>query len=152
MWMVCENGGESLRTVILRHDLPDGSHHFDWLLANDAAGSLPLTTWRCSRRVDELGTAESMPAERLGDHRPIYLDYVGPVSGDRGHVSRVVTGHFTLNSATPDCMEIDVAWRHETAILTQTLSLARRNGENWIVTCAQASRHQRTRTEGAHHG
>ena len=31
-------------------------------------------------------------AERLPDHRRIYLDYQGPVSGDRGHVQQAAKG------------------------------------------------------------
>ncbi len=37
----------------------------------------------------------------LPDHRREYLDYEGPVSGDRGHVRRVAAGSFELLRDTP---------------------------------------------------
>lgn len=33
---------------------------------------------------------------RLADHRPAYLDYEGPVSGERGSVERIESGTFEL--------------------------------------------------------
>jgi hypothetical protein len=92
------------RTVVLRHDLPTGQWHYDWLLqrAVDPAG--PLTTFR----IGELPTSpgvESLPAERLPDHRPVYLEYEGPVSGDRGTVSRVLSGTCSWHADTPAFVE-----------------------------------------------
>ena len=40
-------------------------------------------------------------AERLADHRPHYLDYEGPLSGDRGAVTRWDAGHYELESQSP---------------------------------------------------
>ena len=50
-----------------------------------------LVTWQLS---DEPVDASSLPipARSIGDHRKAYLDYEGPVSGDRGHVKRVDGG------------------------------------------------------------
>ena len=42
------------QTVILQHDLPDGTSHFDWLLAVDAKGSGPLVSFRVKERPDLL--------------------------------------------------------------------------------------------------
>jgi hypothetical protein len=92
------------RTVVLRHDLPDGQWHYDWLLqrATDPAG--PLTTFR----IGELPTfpgVECLPAQRLPDHRHAYLDYEGPVSGDRGTVARVLSGTCSWHADTPGFVE-----------------------------------------------
>jgi hypothetical protein len=38
--------------------------------------------------------ASTVEAERLPDHRLAYLDYEGPVSGDRGSVRRLDVGTF----------------------------------------------------------
>ena len=79
----------ALRYVILRHEGID-EPHFD-LMFETSSGSA-LATWRC----------ESWPIEttaalvRLPDHRRAYLDYEGPISGDRGHVTRVTTGFYRL--------------------------------------------------------
>lgn len=44
-----------------------------------------LRTWRL---LEEPGMGKVIAAEPLGDHRKIYLDYEGPLSGDRGRVRR----------------------------------------------------------------
>src|SRR5262245_25239921 len=84
--------GDGRRTVVLRHDLPAGSHHFDWMLASDAAGQAPLITFRLETPPWTIGPRQSTSAKRIADHRPGYLDYQGPVSGDRGSVRRVGQG------------------------------------------------------------
>ncbi|MCC6678540.1 MAG: hypothetical protein IT436_15510 [Phycisphaerales bacterium] len=77
------------RTVLLLHRLPEGSSHYDWLTQVDPGG--PLLAFRVTDRIDlpEIGRFR---AQRLPDHRPAYLDYEGPVSGNRGTVERVAAG------------------------------------------------------------
>ena len=74
------------RYVILEHDHP--VLHWDFMLESGGA----LRTWRLESppRPDEAvsGTASF-------DHRLHYLDYEGPVSGDRGCVKRWDFGEFT---------------------------------------------------------
>lgn len=88
-------------TVFLRHELPDGSAHVDWLIAPPQDGSEPddrvLMTWRISEKVaarlrSGVEPVVEFEAIRLPDHRFRYLDYEGPVSGERGAVSRVSVG------------------------------------------------------------
>lgn len=74
--------------ALLLHELPDGSSHFDWMLARDETG--PLVTFRVADRID-LGVP-AFAATRLADHRRIYLTYEGEVSGGRGRVRRVAQG------------------------------------------------------------
>jgi len=93
---------ERFPTVLLRHDLPDGSHHFDWLLAQDGDG--PLLTFRLDRDIS-LDT-EAFEAERLADHRRVYLAYEGEISGGRGSVARVVQGHCSIRSRTEDLIRL----------------------------------------------
>ena len=71
------------RFVILEHDWPQ--RHFDILLE---AGDV-LRSWRISTEptLDKIHQARVQP-----DHRKFYLDYEGPVSNDRGNVSRWDTG------------------------------------------------------------
>ena len=73
------------RFAILRHDHP--FLHWDLLLE---AGPVALT-WRLLRPPLQ---RELIAAESLPDHRLLYLDYEGPVSGDRGSVRRVAGGQF----------------------------------------------------------
>lgn len=55
----------------------------------------------------ELGSgASSVPAIRLADHRLAYLEYEGPLSGDRGSVNRVEGGTYKLLERTDSRWEI----------------------------------------------
>lgn len=90
------------RAVLLRHDLPDGSSHYDWMI--ERAGNA-LITFRTSARVDQGGVG-GFEAERIDDHRGAYVTYEGPVSGGRGTVSRVATGELTVAEAPPAAMLI----------------------------------------------
>ncbi len=74
------------RFVILHHQVADGEH-WDLMLERGDV----LLTWQLAREpVDR--SSLPIPAKRLADHRKGFLDYEGPVSGDRGHVRRVDTG------------------------------------------------------------
>jgi hypothetical protein len=75
------------RFVILEHDWP--TRHWDLLLE---AGEV-LKAWRL---FDEPKIEKNIPAERNADHRLVYLDYEGPVSGDRGSVKRWAVGRYEM--------------------------------------------------------
>lgn len=78
------------RFVILYHT-GYGAVHWDLML--EEAGS--LATWRLYRDPCGLGT-EGWELFPIGEHRPAYLDYEGPLSGDRGKVRRVSSGTYEL--------------------------------------------------------
>jgi hypothetical protein len=80
------------RFVILRHQTQQGEH-FDCMLELGGV----LKTWSLPRRP-ELGVEIS--GEALPDHRIEYLDYEGPISGDRGAVSRWEYGTYTPDLCT----------------------------------------------------
>jgi hypothetical protein len=73
------------RFAILAHDSP--IPHWDLFLETGAV----LQTWRL---LGELTPGVATPAEAIAEHRLLYLDYEGPVSGDRGRVTRVDAGTF----------------------------------------------------------
>ena len=80
-----------LRYVVLHHvgiDVP----HFDIMLEREPADSPGLRTFRSPAWPIESET----PLTELPDHRRAYLDYEGPVSGDRGSVTRVEAGEYSL--------------------------------------------------------
>jgi hypothetical protein len=59
-----------------------------------ALGELP-SGWRdMNDSALSFSASNSVDAERLADHRLTYLDYEGPVSGDRGSVRRLDAGTF----------------------------------------------------------
>jgi hypothetical protein len=63
------------RFVVQQHEVRVGDVHFDLMIEDGAA----LVTF-------QLATAPPARGRRSFDHRPAYLDYEGPISGDRGVV------------------------------------------------------------------
>lgn len=80
------------RFVVLKHRMPDGSEHFDWMLELGESRS-PDDRTLLTFRTDGVPTEdESFDAERIGDHRALYLAYEGEIDGGRGRVTRLVAG------------------------------------------------------------
>jgi hypothetical protein len=90
------------RYVILEHTGTASykpGRHWDLMLQ---AGEC-LRTWE----LDRIPTAVSLAqAVSLPDHRPDYLDYQGPIAGDRGTVWRWDWGDYQTVRETP--LEIDI--------------------------------------------
>jgi hypothetical protein len=80
------------RFVVLQHDWP--RLHWDLMLENGAN----LRTWRLSEVPHP---RHPIALVRLPPHRSIYLDYEGPVSGNRGTVKRVLWGTYQPVPAPP---------------------------------------------------
>lgn len=98
-----------LPTVLLRHVLPDGSSHFDWMFAPDASPACSLVTFRVDQPIHH-PEVDLFDAEMIGRHRRDYLAYEGPVSGGRGRVERVATGWIRIDELTDACIRVRVAW------------------------------------------
>ncbi len=82
------------RFVILTHDHP----HWHWDLLLERPGQELLQTWRLEQPPSP---GIIIQAEALPDHRRLYLDYEGPISGNRGKVARWDSGEFSELSRTP---------------------------------------------------
>lgn len=98
---------EKRRFVVLRHEgsakYKPGLH---WDLMFESGES--LRSWA----LTELPVAgREIEAERLPDHRLAYLDYEGPISGDRGSVGRWDSGDFELISESPEEWVLAIAGR-----------------------------------------
>jgi hypothetical protein len=90
------------RFVVLRHELPADSQrslHWDLMLERDGV----LLTWALA---EEPTLGKAISAVRLADHRLAYLDYEGPVSGDRGTVTRWDAGEYVALSQ--DAVELQI--------------------------------------------
>lgn len=73
------------RFVLLEHRW--AGIHWDLMLEREGV----LATWA----LDEpIAPGVGHRARRLADHRLVYLDYQGPISGDRGSVRRLDRGTF----------------------------------------------------------
>jgi hypothetical protein len=68
------------RYVILQHELAEG-RHWDFLVESGEK----LKSWALAAPP---AVGEAVDCDTLPDHRPMYLDYEGPISGDRGNVIR----------------------------------------------------------------
>lgn len=89
------------RFVVLWHQLPTGharATHWDFMLEENGA----LQTWALKHSPRR---GMSIEAIQLPNHRLDYLDYQGPVSGDRGHVTRFDEGTFTWRPH-PSALEV----------------------------------------------
>ena len=76
------------RFAVLRHDSPRGTH-WDFLLEMGSA----LRTWALPQAPEP---GAELICEVLPDHRLAYLDYEGPVSGQRGSVARWDRGTYEV--------------------------------------------------------
>jgi hypothetical protein len=100
------------RYVILEHDHP--SLHWDFMLE---AGEV-LRTWRLAAPPTP---GASVPAAPVFDHRLLYLDYEGPISGGRGVVHRWDAGVFDWLQDRAGCLvvQLDGARLHAVARLEE---------------------------------
>lgn len=90
------------RFAVLEHDHPQ--RHWDLLLEDGPA----CRTWRLSAPLEPQVDIE---AEAIADHRLMYLDYEGPVSGGRGRVAQWDAGTFAWQTDSPERIAVDLAGR-----------------------------------------
>lgn len=109
--------------VILEHDYP--SLHWDLMLESGDV----LRTWRLAAppQPNTMVAATSAP-----DHRRLYLDYEGPVAGDRGCVVRWDHGTFAWQRITSDYLTAKL----NGVRLHGTIILKRADAEEWLLTLA----------------
>src|SRR5262245_3839889 len=96
------------RFVLLEHDHP--ARHWDLLFEVGAV----LWAWRLQAPP---APGVTVAAERSFDHRLLYLDYEGPVSGGRGTVRRQAHGEYAWREQGPDRLIADVTGPHLTGAL-----------------------------------
>ncbi len=110
------------RFVILHHQVA-GGEHWDLMLERGEV----LLTWQLPHEPVNSSTLP-MPASRIGDHRKAFLEYEGPISRDRGQVSRVDAGTVDFEEATPSRYKFTLAGGR----LCGRFSLAA-DAEGWIL-------------------
>lgn len=91
--------------------MSDGSSHIDWMIAQDGADDKrDLVTYRLESRLDKVNIGQSIHAERIADHRWAYLEYEGPISDNRGAVSRVAKGVITSQKRDESIWRMEICW------------------------------------------
>ena len=92
--------------VILYHELPVGLprvSHWDLMLRDGDR----LLTWALD--ADPLTESQAM-GQRLPDHRLEYLQFEGPISGNRGSVTRIASGTFRwLNARSASAWQVELS-------------------------------------------
>ena len=114
------------RFAVLRHESPQGLH-WDLLLQMGQE----LKTWALPRPPE---SGVEMACEALPDHRPVYLDYEGPVSGDRGTVARWDQGTYRLQHESDSELVVELAGQR--LIGRAVLSRAPEDPQRWRFTFA----------------
>jgi len=110
---------DHLRYVILRHaGVPEP--HFDLMFESTPGGE--LMTWRSL----EWPITQETNLTRLAEHRRAYLDYEGPISNDRGHVTRVAAGTCQIDWQAPGEGAIRIG--------DQSIALQLLKGDHWLAT------------------
>ncbi len=105
------------RFAILDHDHP--FRHWDFLLE---AGER-LRAWRLLAAPVR---GQTINAEPLPDHCPHYLDYEGPIAGERGQVARWDGGTFRWVSDGNDEVRVQLSGGRIAGVVT-----LRRNANRW---------------------
>lgn len=133
------------RFALLWHDCPaeyNEGPHWDLMLERPGVElEQRLATWSlrtlpgiwCERLgLEVLGSMDQVIAIALPDHRATYLDYEGPVSGDRGEVTQVASGGIAWNTLGDQKIEVNVA---ATSVLAGGILLEKSRPENaWTLT------------------
>src|SRR5262245_50341727 len=119
------------RYVILEHDHP--GLHWDFMLETGGV----LLTWRLAAPPEP---EILIPALALADHRLQYLDYEGPVSGNRGLVKRWDAGTFSWLEQEAERIVVRLTGQK----LAGTACLQQQGEEKWSLSFTTES--QRTQS------
>jgi hypothetical protein len=136
------------RFVLLYHECPPGyarPSHWDFMLeAGDSLRTWALIElprdWQAAHAQTDLVIADCAPisdsntvlADSLGDHRRDYLDYEGPVGGERGRVTRIDAGLFQTVAESSQRWRIELFGQHLQGTVTLTPSAVATT--EWMLT------------------
>ncbi len=116
--------------VILKHTLPDETVHWDLMLQQGEV----LQTWQLRVPPQQWADAPVI-AQNIFDHRLKYLDYEGPLSDNRGSITRHDRGRYEITSQTPGSLACTL---HGQAV-QGSLTLLRLYADQWELVFHPAS-------------
>lgn len=119
-----------LQTVVLHHTGAPQGDHYDWLLEDPRRMQDPVTAlWaaRVTQPLSQWNILRMWDLTPLPPHRRDYLTYEGPLTDNRGSVSRVDQGTFTSTEWTDDRLVIDVKMNR----FAGTVELQRLGADKW---------------------
>ncbi len=140
------------RFVVLEHELPPESgrtNHWDLLLEQPPVWGGMLLSFEVSNPLAEWGPPTAVL--KLPDHRPLYLSYEGPISGNRGSVRRVLEGQIRWLEKTSDLLRFCFQPRkpsngnlylEEQAVLTISKSDREGNDSEWEMELQPSFKHR----------
>jgi hypothetical protein len=108
------------RFAILEHNHP--RLHWDLLLEEGDH----LRAWRL---MEPPRAGSALAAEAIADHRLMYLNYEGPVSGGRGEVRRWDGGDYVIQKSDDFSLNIVLQGKRVRGHVT----LQRQNDQKWLV-------------------
>lgn len=120
------------RFALLYHDHP--RIHWDLLLEEG-------NVLRAFRLDEPPEIGRTFQAERINDHRLIYLEYEGPISGGRGEVLQWDAGQFEWRHDSAERIAVDLVGRNFRGRLEMTSSLSDSSEPQhclWTVHCHPA--------------
>ncbi|GAC1474003.1 MAG: hypothetical protein NVSMB9_23600 [Isosphaeraceae bacterium] len=89
------------RFVLLEHCW-NGVH---WDLMLEIGSGAPLRTWAIDAPIV---SGQDLPARALAEHRALYLEFEGALSGGRGTVRRVDGGEYESKVWAPDLVRVEL--------------------------------------------
>jgi hypothetical protein len=102
-----------LPTALLHHRSPEGDH-YDWMIADPRENGPdgPLWTARVTMPSREWAKSDTWTIEVIAPHRREFLTYEGPISGNRGSVTRIDEGACVASEWSDNRIEVQVSLRH----------------------------------------
>ncbi len=116
-----------LRFVVLHHSAVDPPH-YDLMLETEPGSD--LATWR----FEHWPIDQPAAIVRLRNHRRLYLDYEGPIAGDRGAVSQLASGRCTIAVQPDGALHVTF----DAASPTNHLQLRCISGDRWTASLLTA--------------
>lgn len=107
------------RFVLLHHQFEThSSQQAHWDLMLEKRESLLTFQLLALPTGSQIDLEPRLRAKRIADHRLVYLDYEGPISGNRGSVSQVAAGMYrTSNRAENSLIRLELAAKQLHALI-----------------------------------